>query len=80
MCSLIFSSLYRNDLLKNTRIVKNMLLGMVADMVQSSSFYIQAKFYYKSEKKFHIQRKFYFIQRKFYFVQRDIFIFRDKLT
>ena len=80
MCSLIFSSLYSNDLLKNTRIVKNMLSGMVADMVQSSSFYIHAKFYYKSEKKVHIQRKFYFIQRKFYFVQRDIFIFRDQLT
>ena len=80
MCSLIFSSLYTNDLLKNTRIVKNMLSDMVADIVQNSSFYIQAKFYYKSEKKFHIQRKFYFIQRKFYFVQREIFIFRDKLT
>lgn len=77
MCSLIFSSLYTNDLLKNTRIVKNMLLGMVADMVQSSSFYIQAKFYYKSEKKFHIQRKFYFIQRKFYFLFRETFSYSE---
>ena len=65
MCSLIFSSLYSNDLLKNTRIVKNMLSGMVADMVQSSSFYIHAKFYYKSEKKVHIKGNFILFRENF---------------